>query len=87
MGQPIVDLDGVGAVCFDFPDVPLLDGSYDLSLAITSRAGGTVYDRSDASVRFEVMQPGAQRGRVALQPKVVHFFHGEVPEPPEPVAT
>jgi ABC-2 type transport system ATP-binding protein len=75
MEQPIHAGDGVGAVCFDLPRVPLLDGTYLISVTATTRNGGQVYDRRDLQDRFEVMQPGRQRGTVALEPKVVHFFH------------
>ena len=72
--QPIAEVDGVGAVCFDLPRVPLLDGAFTISVTATSRAGGEVYDRRDHLDRFEVMQPGRQRGIVALEPTVVHFY-------------
>jgi ABC-2 type transport system ATP-binding protein len=80
MQQPIHACDGVGAVCFDLPRMPLLDGSYLISVTATSRNGGVVYDRRDLQDRFQVMQPGRARGLVALEPKVVHYFH-ENPEP------
>ena len=80
MEQPIHACDGVGAVCFDFPRIPLLDGTFLVSVAATSRAGGEVYDRRDLQDQFEVMQPGRQRGSVALEPKVVHYYHAN-PDP------
>lgn len=78
--QPIHAVDGVGAVCFDLPRVPLLDGTFLVSVVATTRNGGTVYDGRDLRDRFEVMQPGRQRGTVAFEPKVVHYYH-EHPEP------
>lgn len=75
MEQPIHACDGVGAVCFDLPRFPLLDGRFLISVTATTRNGGQVYDRRDLLDSFEVMQPGRQRGTVALEPKVVHFFH------------
>jgi ABC-2 type transport system ATP-binding protein len=83
--QPIHAVDGVGAVCFDLPRVPLLDGTFLVSVVATSRNGGTVYDGRDLRDRFEVMQPGRQRGTVAFEPKVVHYYHDH-PEP-EPGTT
>ncbi len=77
--QPIHWVDGVGAVCFDLPRLPLLDGSYLVSVSATSRTGGVVYDERFQLDGFEVMQPGNERGTVALEPTVVHFFHGEIP--------
>ena len=72
--QPIAKVDGVGAVCFDLPRVPLLDGAFTIAVTATTRNGGEVYDRRDHIERFEVMQPGRQRGTVALEPTVVHFY-------------
>ena len=72
--QPIAKVEGVGAVCFDLPRVPLLDGAFTIAVTATTRAGGEVYDRRDHIDRFEVMQPGRQRGTVALEPNVVHFY-------------
>ena len=46
-----------------------------MNITATTRNGGEVYDRRDLQDRFEVMQPGRQRGTVALEPKVVHYFH------------
>jgi ABC-2 type transport system ATP-binding protein len=80
LGQPIHAVDGVGAVCFDLPRVPLLDGTFAVSVTATSRTGGVVYDRRDLQDQFEVMQPDRLRGTVALEPTVVHFFHGPIPE-------
>lgn len=76
LGQPIVTVNGVGAVCFDLPRIPLLDGQFSVSVIITNRAGGQVFDRSDDGAQFEVVQSEAHRGTVALEPTIVHFFHG-----------
>lgn len=75
LDQPIVNLEGVGAICFDFGDVPLLEGRYRIDLALTTRSGNRVYDSRTDVGAFEVMQPGAQRGSVSMQPTVVHFYH------------
>ncbi|MEO6989746.1 MAG: ABC transporter ATP-binding protein [Aquihabitans sp.] len=81
LAQPIVDVDGVGAVCFDFPSVPLLDGQFRVLVSATSRAGSEIYDQVEMPDPFEIMQPGAQRGTMSFDTTVVHFFHGEVPAP------
>jgi len=83
--QPIHWVDGVGAVCFDVPRVPLLDGNFTISVNATTRTGGAVYDERFQLEHFEVMQPSTERGTVAFEPTVVHFFHGEIPgqEPAE----
>jgi ABC-2 type transport system ATP-binding protein len=72
--QPIHKVNGVGAVCFDLPRVPLLDGTFTIAVTATTRTGGEIYDRRDHLDRFEVMQPGRQRGTVAFEPTVVHFY-------------
>jgi ABC-type polysaccharide/polyol phosphate transport system ATPase subunit len=74
--QPIVTVNGVGAVCFDLPRVPLLDGQFSVSVIVTNRSGGQVFDRSDDGAGFEVVQHVPHRGSVALEPTIVHFFHG-----------
>jgi hypothetical protein len=76
LNQPIVTVNGVGAVCFDLPRVPLLDGQFSVSIIITNRAGGQVFDRSDDGAAFEVVQHDPHRGYAALEPTIVHFFHG-----------
>jgi ABC-2 type transport system ATP-binding protein len=74
--QPIVTVNGVGAVCFDLPRVPLLDGQFSVSVTVTNRAGGQVFDRLDDGAGFEVVQSEPHRGYLALEPTIVHFFHG-----------
>jgi ABC-2 type transport system ATP-binding protein len=49
-----------------FDRVPLLEGAYTMSIGLMSRAG-VVYDRRDQDARFEVMNPGRSRGRVAFE--------------------
>ncbi|MGI8756037.1 MAG: ABC transporter ATP-binding protein [Acidimicrobiales bacterium] len=73
--QPIAQVKGVGAVCFDLPRVPLLDGTFTIAVTATTRTGGEIYDRRDHIDGFQIMQPGRQRGTVALEPKVVHFYN------------
>jgi ABC-2 type transport system ATP-binding protein len=73
LGQPITELDGAGAVCFDLPTIPLLSGTFLISVSATSRSGATVYARRDRQDRFQVMSPLHQRGTVALEPTVVHL--------------
>jgi ABC-2 type transport system ATP-binding protein len=80
LAQPIHAVDGVGAVCFDLPRVPLLDGEFEVAVTATSRNGGVVFDHRELQDSFEVMQPSRHRGTVAFEPTVVHFFHGPIPE-------
>jgi ABC-type polysaccharide/polyol phosphate transport system ATPase subunit len=65
-GLEVGPLFGPGQVSFEFDSVPLLDGSYDISVGIHSPDGGTVYDWWEQKARFEVMNPGRQDGKVSL---------------------
>ena len=56
--------DGDGQVTFDFEHVPLLDGTYLVTLAIQSTDEGTVYDWSDQQYQFSVMNPARTHGMV-----------------------
>ncbi len=58
--------DGDGEVTFDFEHVPLLDGTYLVTLAIQSTDEGTVHDWHDQRYQFEVMNPGRVAGMVSL---------------------
>jgi ABC-2 type transport system ATP-binding protein len=57
---------GPGSVTFGFPAVPLLDGTYLLTIGVTSIDEGTVYDWQEQQSRFQVMNPGRTTGRVSL---------------------
>jgi ABC-2 type transport system ATP-binding protein len=57
---------GAGRADLSFDRVPLLDGAFDITVGIGSR-GGVVYDLREQEGRFEVMNPGRSRGRVALE--------------------
>jgi hypothetical protein len=67
---PVPVADGDGQVTFDFQHVPLLDGTYFITLAIQSTDEGTVYDWSDQQYQFEVMNPARTAGLVALPVQV-----------------
>jgi len=71
-GVPVPIADGDGQVTFDFEHVPLLDGTYLITLAIQSNDEGTVYDWSDQQHHFSVMNPERTLGLVAL-PLQVRF--------------
>jgi homopolymeric O-antigen transport system ATP-binding protein len=57
---------GRGGVDFRFDSVPLLDGTYDLSIGARSGSGGTVFDWRVQQDTFEVMNPGRSTGSVAM---------------------
>lgn len=79
VGMPVHAVEGVGALCFDMDRVPLLDGTYLLTIAAQTRDGGTTWDRRDQEDRFEVMNPTRERGMIHVPLKVVHYFQGAVP--------
>ena len=55
--MPIPFVDGAGEVVFDIASVPLLDGTYPITLGIHSHDDGIVYDWSEQRHWFEVMNP------------------------------
>ena len=71
-GVAVPVADGDGQVIFDFEHIPLLDGSYLVTLAIQSTDEGTVYDWSEQQYQFSVMNPARTAGLVAL-PLSVRF--------------
>jgi len=69
-GVSVPVADGDGEVTFDFEHVPLLDGTYLVTLAIQSTDEGTVHDWSDQQHQFSVMNPARTAGLVSLPMKV-----------------
>ncbi len=78
---------GGGSMRFDFAEVPLLDGTYAVSVGIRSLTDVAVFDWKDQVTQFEVANPGRSTGRVRL-PLEVSFRPrsagntGEVPVVP-----
>ena len=76
--------EGGGLVRFSFAEVPLLDGTYSVSVGIRSATQSAVIDWKDQATRFEVANPTRSTGRVRL-PLDVSFrlrssgLTGEVP--------
>ena len=76
--------EGGGVVKFDFPDIPLLDGTYTVSVGVKSTTDTAIFDLKDQVTQFEVANPGRSTGRVRL-PLDVSFrlrstgLTGEVP--------
>jgi ABC-2 type transport system ATP-binding protein len=64
--EPLGRLEGPSEVVFTFDSVPLLDGSYDITIGIRSTDRGMTYDWWERKARFQVMNPGRQEGAVAL---------------------
>ncbi|HWC37438.1 MAG TPA: ABC transporter ATP-binding protein [Acidimicrobiales bacterium] len=65
-GAQVGRLHGPGEVVFAFDSVPLLDGSYDVSIDIHSPDHGTVHDSAEQQARFQVMNPTRHSGAVSL---------------------
>jgi energy-coupling factor transporter ATP-binding protein EcfA2 len=76
--------EGGGVVRFFFPEVPLLDGTYLVSVGVRSADQTAIFDWKDQITQFEVANPGRTTGRVRL-PVDVSFrlrstgLTGEVP--------
>jgi ABC-2 type transport system ATP-binding protein len=66
LGVDVPSMDGVGVVDFAFSGVPLLDGTYPITVGIHSRDEGTVYDWHDQRYWFTVLNPNRTVGTVAL---------------------
>ncbi|MGA2838218.1 MAG: ABC transporter ATP-binding protein [Acidimicrobiales bacterium] len=76
--------EGGGVVRFHFAEVPLLDGTYSVSLGVRSDSDTAIFDWKDQVTKFEVANPGRSTGRVDLPLDVSFrlrsFGHtGEVP--------
>jgi ABC-2 type transport system ATP-binding protein len=71
-GVKVPVADGDGEVLFEFDAVPLLDGTYLVTLAIQSSDEGTVYDWHEQRYQFAVMNPSQAVGLVSF-PLEVHF--------------
>jgi ABC-2 type transport system ATP-binding protein len=69
---PVPVADGDGEVTFDFEHIPLLDGTYLVTLGIQSQDEGTVHDWRDQQYQFSVMNPSRIEGIVSL-PLEVRF--------------
>ena len=61
---------GPGEVCFAFDRIPFLDGTYLVTLGVTTADEGTVYDWREQQDSFEVMNPGRTFGLVELPVRV-----------------
>ena len=64
-GMDLGTIDGHRTLVFDFTDVPLLDGTYALTIGVHTH-GGLVYDSWEQLRRFEVAAPGRDIGLVRM---------------------
>ena len=85
---PVPVADGDGQVTFDFEHIPLLDGTYLVTLAIQSTDEGTVHDWRDQQYQFSVMNPSRtagssrSRSRCASARRTRNASKAAVPERP-----
>ena len=68
-GVDLNDVSGRCRVSFTFPEVPLLDGTYAVTIGVHTR-GGLVYDSWEQRRRFEVAAPGRDIGLVRLPVRI-----------------
>jgi ABC-2 type transport system ATP-binding protein len=64
-GVNLGTISGRRNVAFVFPDVPLLDGTYAVTIGLHTK-GGLVYDSWEQLRRFEVAAPGRDIGLVRM---------------------
>jgi ABC-2 type transport system ATP-binding protein len=55
---------------FDFPELPLVEGTYSISVAVHGHGGFPLYHRIDRRTQFRVFSPSKDDGIVALRPKI-----------------
>ena len=71
LGVDVPPADGDGEMTFEFHRVPLLDGTYLVTLAIQSTDEGVVYDWREQQASFEVMNPSRTNGLVSFPIDVI----------------
>jgi ABC-2 type transport system ATP-binding protein len=67
---PVGRIDGRGEVTFELRDLPLMDGTYPVSVGIHTRDGGTEYDHKDQLIRFDMVTDTHAVGRVLIPMQV-----------------
>lgn len=75
LGVEVPAVEGTGEVVYTFADVPLLDGTYLVSLSIQTYDEAVVYDWREQQYQFEVMHRDGRQGLVALPLSI--DVHGE----------
>jgi len=70
LGTNVDHIEGKGEVRFSFDSIPLLDGTYFLTLAVTNQDEDVVYDWQEQRHRFEVMNPGLAQGMLYMPTRV-----------------
>ena len=63
MGVDLGRVEGSGEISFNIRALPLLDGTYPVTVGMHSHDSAVIYDWREQEERFEVMSPTARRGR------------------------
>jgi ABC-2 type transport system ATP-binding protein len=79
MGQDLDPLEGTGVISFNIKDLPLLDGTYRLTVGLHN-LGGLQYDHWEQHVAFQVAAPGREIGTVRLDTTIEVEQGGELAE-------
>ncbi|HEV7523683.1 MAG TPA: ABC transporter ATP-binding protein [Acidimicrobiia bacterium] len=66
LGVDVPPAVGDGEMAFEFPRVPLLDGTYFVTIAVQTVDEGTVYDWWEQHLKFSVMNPARTQGLVSF---------------------
>ncbi len=66
LGMDVSKISKEGFFDFSFNEVPLLDGTYMITIGLHNTDGGVVYDWWEQRAQFEVMFPGRSAGLVKL---------------------
>jgi ABC-2 type transport system ATP-binding protein len=69
MGQDLDSVSGAGVIAFSIKDLPLLDGTYRLTVGLHN-LGGLQYDHWEQQVMFDVAAPGRDIGVVRLDTSI-----------------
>jgi ABC-2 type transport system ATP-binding protein len=72
LDTPVDFVEGSGEVVFDFASIPLLDGTYKITLGMHSHDGGIEYDHRDQLESFSVLNRARTVGLVALPLEITH---------------
>jgi ABC-type polysaccharide/polyol phosphate transport system ATPase subunit len=64
LGAPVSSLEGTGSMAFEVAGVPLLDGTYPITVGIHSHDETIVYDWSEQRTWFEILSPDRTSGLV-----------------------
>jgi hypothetical protein len=70
LGVDLGTIEGSGEIAFAIREMPLLDGTYPVTVGLHSHDEATVYDWSEQRYNFEVMSPTRAAGVIQVDVKV-----------------